>query len=145
MPLPFRVGFLDKDNRESEVAIKTPEKKSGYVPTTEYCPTRIVIKCFECRKVGIAEFVNGFNFADGDRLMAGKPIRGICYNCKKETEFVPLTKLTPEKTGEIRHLYDIQRSMDEMARLGIPIDANGTIVPFGRLRAYEEWRAKNGG
>jgi hypothetical protein len=144
MPLPFRVGFLDKGNREAEVAIKTPEKKSGYEPTPEYNPTRVIVKCRECKAVGIAEFVNGFNMKDGDKLMAGRPILGICFRCRKETELVPI-KLAPGKDHEMRMLYDIQRSLDESTRRGEPIDPRGVIWPLARIKAFEEWKAKNGG
>ena len=144
MPLPFRIGFLSREGCEAEVLIKVPEKKSGYVPTPEYNPTRVIVKCFKCKSVGIAEFVNGFNLKEGDRLMAGKPIRGLCFRCKKETELVPI-KLSPGKDHEMRMLYDIQRSLDEATRRGDPIDPNGVIWPLARIKAYEEWKAKKGG
>lgn len=144
MPLPFRVGFIDKDNREATVALKQAEKPSGYEPTTGYHPTRVIVKCRECKSVGIAEFVNGFNLKDGDRLMAGRPIIGLCFRCKKETELVPI-KLSPGKDHEMRMLYDIQRALDEATKRGEPIDPRGTIWPLARVRAYEKWRAENGG
>lgn len=143
MPLPFRMGYLDSDNKQAEVAIKTPEKPSGYVPTPEYNPTRVIVRCGGCKAVGIAEFVNGFNLKEGDRLMAGKPIIGLCFRCKKETELIPI-KLSPGKDHEMRMLYDIQRSLDEATRRGEPINPNGVIWPLARIKAYEEWRAKNG-
>jgi hypothetical protein len=140
MPLPVRIGYLSEDGTEKTVSVKSSEKPSGYTPTVDYHPTHVVVKCRECKGVGIAEFVNGFNFKDGDKLMAGRPIRGICFRCKKETELVPLTKLSPEKDGEIKHLYNIQQALDEATKRGEPIDPNAVIWPLARIRAYEKWR-----
>jgi hypothetical protein len=141
----MRIGYLDGDGREAEAVVKQPGKPSGYEPSVDYHPTRVIVKCRECKSVGIAEFVGGFNLRDGDKLMAGRPIRGDCFRCKKETELVPLTKLTPEKAGEIRHLYNIQQALDEATRRGEEIGPNGVIWPLARVRAYEDSsrRARN--
>jgi hypothetical protein len=144
MPLPFKLGYLKDDGRQAEVAIKTPQRDSGYAPSAEYNPTRVVVKCATCKSVGIAEFVNGFNLKEGDRLMAGKPIMGLCFRCNKETELIPLPA-SKERDREFRTLYDVQRSLDAMGERGMKIDQNGTIIPFGRLKAYDDWRAANGG
>lgn len=144
MPLPIRLHYVDQNNQQKAVAIKPSEKEKAPEPTPEYNPTRVIVKCRECKAVGIAEFMNGFNLRDGDRLMAGKPITGLCFKCRKETELVPI-KLAKNEDRELRVLYDIQRSLDEATRRGDPIPENGMIWPLARIKAYDEWRAKNGG
>lgn len=139
MPLPIPIHYVDKDSTvRTDVAVKQAEKPSGYRATTEYHPTMVPVKCRECRSVGIAEFVNGFNLRDGDKLMAGKPIVGLCLRCRKETELVPILIDKPEKATGIKMLYDIRRALEEAVRRGERLGPSGMIWPLERVKLYEE-------
>ena len=132
-----RIAFVDKDkNIRNDVAVKV--KESGYRPTVEYHPTRKAVRCKECGGVGIAEFLNGFNLKDGDRLMEGKPIRGMCVKCGKETELVPLAPHLKKSEEGIRHLYNVQRALDEYTKRGATIHSGSILLPPEKIKQLEE-------
>lgn len=105
-------------------------------PTTQYYPTMQVVRCSGCSGVGIAEFVNGFSYREGDRLMDGKPIRGVCFRCQREVELVPI-KLSPSDGGQLRLLYQIQQSLDEAVRRGERLGPTSILWPLARVKEYE--------
>jgi hypothetical protein len=139
MPLPLPIHFIDRDGTVRDNAAVQTGKPSGYAPTPGYKPTMKLVRCLECRTVGVAEFVNGFNLRDADRLMDGKPIQGVCLRCRKETELVPI-QLPPKVECELKILYDIQAALDEAVRRGEPIPADGLIWPLARVDAYRKWK-----
>ncbi len=145
MPLPGSIGFLDKDGFERRAPLKPGKRPSGYKPTADYHPTHIVVKCRTCRSVGIAEFEGGFDLKTGDRLMEGKPIRGLCHRCAKETELVPLKPDHPDNTAELRHLFNIRKALEEAARRGESVGSSGVVWPLERVKAYERYRQSTGG
>jgi len=138
MPLPVPINYVAPNGDIKTVGVQSGPRPSGYAPTPEYFPTRKVVKCSGCGGVGIAEFVNGFNLRDGDRLMEGRTIRGACLRCNKETDFVPLAHISPDAEGHLRMLYEIQRALDASVRRGEPMRSDGLIVPVAK---QEQWEA----
>lgn len=139
MPLPpTPIHYLDQDGFEKTAVVKGDEKPSGYRPTESYHPTMQVVKCSSCNSIGVAEFVNGFDLKAGDKLMAGRPIRGTCFRCRKTTELVPLKNLVRQEEAGIKHLYKIRQTLEEMARRGQSLGPSGMIYPIEKLREYEQ-------
>lgn len=143
MPLPktpVPIHFIDRDqNLRSDVAVRTRE--SGYKPTTEYFPTMQLVRCKMCMTVGVCEFANGFNLKDGDRIMSGKVITGLCLRCNKQTELVPVPT-SEAKQRELRLYYQVQESLKEAVRRGERLSPNGMVWPLERIKEWERW--KNG-
>lgn len=139
MPLPTKIGFLDESRTQRTAKIRGSEREGSPTPSAEYHPTMVPVKCKVCRSEGIAEFVNGFNLQDGDKLMAGRPIMGICLRCRKETELVPIRVMSPESGRELRLQYDIRRALEEAAKRGERIGESGVVWPLARVRLYEQY------
>lgn len=138
MPLPqpaWPIRFIDQAGTfRQDVSVRA--RDSGYAPTPAYYPTMRLVRCLECRTVGAAEFPNGFNLKDGDRLQAGKPITGLCLRCNRQTELVPV----PTDERRLKLYYDFQRALDETVRRGERVGPDAIIWP---LEVYERWQ--NGG
>lgn len=142
MPLPLRVDCTDLCAGSAKtVHVKTVEAKPGdYRPTDDYYPTRIIVKCSGCGGVGVAEFPGGFNLREGDKLMAGRSIRGICFSCQRETDLVPLKEMAEKSKKELFHLYDLQRTIDLYRRENGDIPRVGVMIPYARAKLYAERR-----
>ena len=139
MPMPLPVHFLDEDKNVVEnVGLKT--KDSGYRADPTYHPTYKAIRCKECKMLGVACFPNGFNLKDGDRLMAGRPIRGLCLHCGKQTELIPLEPSLKHLEPGIIHAYRIQESLEDMANKGERLDPTGMIWPMARRQEHDRRR-----
>ena len=140
MPMPLPIHFIDHDkNIVENVGLKT--KDSGYRADPTYYPTYKVVRCKDCKMVGVAEFPNGFNLKDGDRLMAGRPIKGSCLQCGKMTELVPLEPSLKHLEPELLNLYRIQEALDDMAKRGEGLHPTGLIWPMARRLAHERRQA----
>lgn len=130
------VHFIDADkNIVENVGLKT--KDSGYRADPTYHPTYKVIRCGTCKTVGVACFPNGFNLKDGDKLMAGRPIRGTCFQCGKQTELIPLEANLKHLEPELVHLFRIQETLEEMAKRGERLHPTGLIWPMARKLEHE--------
>lgn len=138
MPLPVTpqpIFHLDKDGKiRDDVAVKT--KESGYQPDGEYFPSMIPVRCFGCKSVGILEFVNGFNIKDGDSLMAGKPVKAVCFRCQSEQEMIPLT-VTDKDAADLPHLYKIRQALEYAAKRGWKVGPSSVILPVEKLKQKE--------
>lgn len=139
MPLPVAINYLDSTSTEQS-AIVQAKKDSGYRPDPTYYPTMKVVRCKVCETVGVAEFVGGFNLKAGDNLMAGRPIRGLCFRCRKETELVPLEPHLKKEEAGVIHLYRIQQTLDEMVKRGESPGPSGIIWPIARVLDRERKR-----
>jgi hypothetical protein len=138
MPLPARFDFVDKDRNIVSADVRTG-RPSGYEATPEYHPTMVVVRCAGCRNVGVAEFVNGFNLADGDKLMQKRTTPGFCMHCRAEVELVPIPNLSESDSKQYKALYDIQRTLEHLAKSGQRMQSNALIWPLARLREYQRW------
>lgn len=136
MPLPRSLHILNADGEAQKVTIAPPKRDVGFTPTPDYNPTRKVVACSVCKSTGIAEFYAGFDLQAADSLMAGRPIRGMCFRCRKEVELVPLA-LTEQQHEEYVLQYQIQKTLDEYTRRRWPIPSNGSVIPHGRIQHYE--------
>lgn len=137
MPLPLRVNFIDPGGSEKTVYVKAKEPKPGdYRPTEDYYPTRVIVKCHGCGGVGVAEFPGGFNLREGDKLMAGRTVRGICYSCRRETDLVPVKDIAEKEKKGLFHLYDLQRTIDLYRRENGDIPSVGVMLPYARAKLY---------
>ncbi len=136
MPLPTSMHILDANSEEQKVTFRPPKKDVGFTPTPEFNPTMKVVACSICHTTGIAEFVSGFDLKAADGLMAGKPIWGTCYRCRREVELVPLA-VTKEQHDGFMLQYEIQRTLDAYTNRRWPVPANGSLVPVGKIKQYE--------
>jgi hypothetical protein len=145
MGLPIRIGYIDAESTIRDATIRTSDKRSpAPPPEPDYFPTYRAVRCLECKTVGVAEFVNGFNLRDGDRLMDGKPIVGLCLRCRKETELIPIP-MDAALEKEVKLLYDVQRALQEAAKRGErPVGPDGIVWPLARIEAYEQHRREQG-
>lgn len=135
MPLPIkkeRIFFVDHD--QSQKTVEVPVRRKELKPTKEYHPTMRAVKCLKCKQVGALLFEGGFNLKLGDRIMDGKPIPGQCPRCGK-TELIPLPVNDPH-TQEVRLYHQIDRSLQEYVRRGVP--ARTMLWPVDRLNEWEK-------
>jgi hypothetical protein len=140
MPLPTtkeNIFHIDKDGRVQE-SQQIKVRETGYVPTKEYYPTMRACKCSVCGTVGHLAFDGGFNLKLGDRVMDGKPIPGRCYKCNKTTEMVPLPVNDP-KNKELRHYYNIQKSLDFYRDRGVKLGAKSVLWDPSRILRFEAY------
>jgi phage FluMu protein Com len=143
VPLPkshVNIHFLDKDSNIIE-DIVFKRRETGYQASAEYYPTMKAIKCAECGKVGVLEFLGGLNLKEADRVMEGKTIRGTCLKCKKLVDLVPLPVDDP-RNEKVRLYYHMQQSLNGAVRRGQTLGPTGEIIPEERMQSYERW--KNG-
>lgn len=141
MPLPrtpVNFHFLNKDSKIVEDVVFT-RKETGYQPTAEYAPTMRLVKCSFCGEVGACEFLGGLNLKEGDRIMAGKPIKGTCLKCNKKVELVPLPT-DQQNEPHLRMLYQFQQSLDEATRRGERFTPNSMVWPLERVLEWERWK-----
>lgn len=131
MPVPVPVSFVDAES-DVRVAGVRPGKDSGYRPDPTYYPTMKAVRCGTCGTVGVAEFVNGFNLKEADKLMAGRPIKGLCLKCNTMRELVPLEPNLKKDEAGIQHLYRIQQALDEHVRRGERLAPSGLILPLAK-------------
>lgn len=137
MPLPIRINYVDA-NQEKKTKTLVDAKPSGYEPGPDYHPTMVVVRCFGCGGVGVVEFVNGFDLKKGDALMQGKPIRGNCARCGRETELIPIAHaIGKDRTAHVLHEYKIAAAVDRLAKKGQRIPDNGIILPVEKQEEYE--------
>ena len=137
MPL---LGRIFSQLQRTPVTPGDPEPRGHYQPTREYHPTMVPVKCSACGAYGICEFMGGFNLRDGDRLMAGKPIPGICKNpaCpqfNRQVDLVPI-KLDPKERRDLAMDHGIREALAAHVERGVPVAANGTVIPKGRMDAH---------
>jgi hypothetical protein len=137
MGLPTRIGYIDAQSQQTSAVVRGSSKPPPPPPEDDYYPTYRAVRCLQCKTVGVAEFVNGFNLKDGDRLMDGKPIIGVCLRCQVETELIPIP-MDESMRKEVKLLYDVQESLREAARRGEKLGPGATVWPMARVRAYEQ-------
>jgi len=135
--MPF--SFIDKNGALKTAGVhQVEEKKQGPLPTAEYHPTFKLVRCGSCQTLGVAEFVNGFNYADADKLMDGKVIHGSCLKCNKTVELVPVpVKNKDQVEGILKTFYEVQAALTEAAKRGQKIGPNGILWPLARIQEYE--------
>jgi hypothetical protein len=133
MPLGAKITFVDESKKIQNITVQA--KESGYAPTPEYHPTMKMVKCAGCGGIGVCEFLDGFDLKKADSLMAGKPITGVCFRCRKTTEMIPIV-LKPSDESELKMLYGIQRSLEEAAKNGESLHT-GILTPVGIRKKYE--------
>lgn len=124
MPLPSRIGAADQEKGNS--AFTPPPQKDHAIPRA--------VRCSRCKRVGFAFFEGGFNVKIADKAMNGRPFRGDCGYCAATgIELIPIPELTESDSKELRHLYNIQETLKEVAKSGIPIPKNALILPQKKL------------
>jgi hypothetical protein len=129
------IHFPDKDGHVKAVAVEQKGSQAP-APTSEYHPTLKLVRCRECKIVGAAEFAGGFNIADGDKIMDGKPVIGFCLRCNRETELVPVPT-SEANTRELKLYYQMQKSLEEYAKRGERISPSGIVWPIERVKERE--------
>ena len=89
MPMVY-VNQKTREYHDGDVAVVVNEKKSSFIDTKEYHPTKVMGVCNECKMVGHLDFPNGFSYKIGDKIMdRNKTVKCWCIGCEKETEFIP--------------------------------------------------------
>ena len=120
----------------------TPEPKKAtkdYAPSKDYHPTMVYVRCRRCKSGGIAEFKGGFNLTDGDRLMAGKVIRGDCESChRSNVELIPIGHLGSKGDDRTGLIHQIQKDLDAVAARGEQLTgAAPFLMPEARRKLYD--------
>jgi hypothetical protein len=84
------VTYIDNAGKVQTDRVKVDQSKDKFQPSEGYDPTKCLGVCSICRTVGTLDFISGFSYKVGDRVMNRQKVSCYCPTCRKKTEFIPL-------------------------------------------------------
>lgn len=120
-------NFVDDGGRMLDFTVAT---KPGGIARA-YVATPIIGACTVCKLSGSLDLPVDFDYKTGDKIMAGRIVKAFCPQCRRTTEFRPMTpgELHEDQFYIMRRYYELYKKFVTDGR-AIPFEMQQFVDAF---------------